>query len=121
MDPPRGPRMTAHRTRSFALVAAVLLAACGTSAVIDKPNPPDVYDQLLHRSGMWNQMASVAPNMQGAMVRDSSLPPGSSRSRKLLDLVAVSYAPDRLRTTMRQQLALTVSPQDATDALKWYN
>ena len=111
--------MAVNRIRIFTLATVVLSAvSCSTPSV----RPPDsVFDELMQKSGLWIQLAQVEPMMQAgvsqAQAKASRL--GEKDLVRLQEAIASAYAADALRTSVRDQLVATLSPQDAASVLRW--
>jgi hypothetical protein len=108
-----------NRLRIFAL-ATILLSAVGCST--PGIHPPDaVFDELMRKSGLWIQLAQVEPMMQAGVSQAHANAPKLSEEdlARLQHAIAMAYAADALRTSVRDQLAATLSPQDAASVLRW--
>lgn len=79
-------------------------------------------EALLHKSGVWAQLADVAVQVKEAMSESTmveSLTPDDAE--RLDQLVDEAFAPEHLRQTFLQTLAQRITPAQAADALKWYD
>jgi len=107
------------RVRIVGLVA-VLLSVVGCSTPDIRPSDA-VFDELMHKSGLWIQLAQIEPMMQvgvsQAQARTTALT--EEDLAHLQKAIASAYAADALRTTVRDQLVATLLAQDAAAVLRW--
>lgn len=98
-------------------IAAFLVSATALAA----PATPAAIDELLHKSGLWEQLAAMGPQLQqgiddsvasGAMADDQ----GVAAMRRAF---GVAYGPERLRPAMAKALAREISAEDTKAALAW--
>lgn len=107
------------RVRTFAVAAALLsVLSCST------PNPQpshDVFDEVMHKSGLWAQLAQIEPLMQLGVTRthEQEATLSDAELAQLRQGIATTYAADGLRTAVRDRLAATLTVQDAADTLRW--
>lgn len=78
-------------------------------------------DELMHKSGLWNQLAEMAP-LFAKGVDDASSRMGGANTpavEALRQAFATAYAADRLRPVVARQLALSLSAEDVDASLEW--
>ena len=108
-----------NRILMFAVVA-VLLPVIGCSAPDVRPSSA-IFDELMHKSGLWIQLAQVEPMMQAGVSQAHAKSGQLSEQdlERLRKAIATTYAPDDLRTAARNQLPVTLAQQDAATVLRW--
>lgn len=76
----------------------------------------------MHKSGVWEQLADVAPQLKASVARD---PSGASLDaqdiERLEQLAEDAYAAPRLRETFLQVLAGQITAAQSARAIKWYD
>lgn len=83
--------------------------------------PVERTDELMHKSGLWNQLAELAP-MFSQGVDDASSRMGGANTPSLEALrqaFATAYSADRLRPAVARELALSLSAEDVDASLEW--
>ena len=100
------------------IVAATLLAS--TLAAATPPTPAAV-DELMHKSGMWRQLADVAALfVQGVdKAAAQQAPADQATAAAMRSAFLVAYGPDRLRPAVARELALVLSAEELDAALQW--
>ena len=101
-------------------VVAVLLPVIGCSAPDVRPSSA-IFDELMHKSGLWIQLAQVEPMMQAGVSQAHAKSGQLSEQdlERLRKAIATTYAPDDLRMAARNQLPVTLAQQDAATVLRW--
>jgi hypothetical protein len=103
------------------LAGAILLLSAFGCAAPDVRRTDALFDELMHKSGLWLQLAQVEPMMQvgisQAHATAGTLPPEDLQ--RLQKAVAATYAADDLRTAASNRLSATLSRQDAEAVLGW--
>lgn len=104
----------------LAAIAAIMASTIGCSTPATHPTGP-MLDELMRKSGLWNQLAQIEPMMQVGVTQAHEQSPRIPEENldQLRAAIASAYAVDDLRTSVRDQLLATVSPQDATTVLRW--
>jgi hypothetical protein len=108
-----------NRILMFAVVT-VLLPATGCSAPDVRPSSA-IFDELMHKSGLWVQLAQVEPMMQAGVSQAHTKSGRLSEQdlERLRKTIATTYAPDDLRTAARNELLATLPRPDAATVLRW--
>ena len=106
------------RLRQWTIFAMALFAAAGALAV--EPRSASI-DELMHKSGLWIQLAEIAPTFAESLDEALAEIPDADENRvaALGRAFATAYGPDRLRPAVARQLALSMSPADVDAALEW--
>jgi Uncharacterized protein conserved in bacteria (DUF2059) len=110
--------------RSFirAPFALHFVAACLWSAVaLAAPATPAAIDELLHKSGLWEQLAAIGPQLQQG-INDSAVQekmPDDQSLAAMRRAFGVAYGPERLRAAMARALAKEITAEDTAAALAW--
>ena len=97
----------------------VLLGASTLGA--ETPPTEAALDELMHKSGLWEQLpqfeGAVQEGLAGALAkRDEGDDEGAARVRKA---VAAAYSGDRLRASVRRELATTLTAEDVAGIVTW--
>lgn len=104
------------RSCGVALVAFWL----GASAHAATPTP-DSIDRLIHESGLWNQVAEIAPafaqGVDDAAARSGG--PDARQAEALRQAFATAYSADRLRPAVARELSTSLSGDDIDASLVW--
>jgi hypothetical protein len=112
--------------RYFSLLMAVF-ASLGIASAAAQDAPRNV-DELLHKSGLWKQVAEFEPSMQQGLDESrkeqkagaGGAPPLSDADyARLKRATAAAYAPDRLRQEFRGYIARDLSREDEREVLRW--
>ena len=99
-------------------MAMLVLVGCAAPGV----RPASVvFDELMHKSGLWVQLAQIEPMMQiGASKSLAQMDStGNVDANRLRKAIADNFAADTLRKTVGDQLQATVSADDAATVLRW--
>ena len=84
-------------------------------------------DELMHKSGLWKQVGQIQAQVKAgakqaqAQAREGQGPKGLSEDDfgKMALAMDAAYAPARLQSAMSKELALLLSVEDETAALRW--
>lgn len=103
------------------LVPVVLLALNAPAlAQVDT----GVAESLMQKSGLWQQLASVAPQANAGIQAAVTPPNGNATATELARLSALVdavYGPDRLRASVRKVMARQLKAGHTPALLKWYD
>ena len=80
-------------------------------------------DDLMHRSGLWQQLAGIAGTFQKGVdlaLEQKTLPDAATAAR-IREVFGTAYGADRLRPAVARGLSETLSAEDAEAALAWLN
>ncbi len=92
---------------------------------IQTQSTPPVIDELILKSGLWNQMAQIEPLVQmgagQAQDRAGDKRMSDSDFQQLKAAFSSVYSADNLRVDLRRHLADHLSLQDQKSALEWLN
>lgn len=83
----------------------------------------DVAQDLMRRSGLWEQMGSVAPQFDAALSASFARlakPIPADAQERMRRAVQSAYAPERLRAVAAASLARELDPKMVADLLAWY-
>lgn len=83
---------------------------------------------LMHRSGLWVQLAEVAPQVRAGLLQglaqsasQGGLATTASETERLVKVFDAAYAPDRLRQVAAETLQLSTRPDAVAEVLAWYD
>jgi hypothetical protein len=83
--------------------------------------PTATAEALMHKSGVWAQLADVAPQAKAGIAQSAA---GSRLDaddlRRLESLADDTFSPTRLRASFQQVLASRLTAAQASDGLKWF-
>lgn len=103
-------------------LALHVVAAClWSAAAFAAPATPAAIDELLHKSGLWEQLAAIGPQLQQG-IDDSVVKGGMADDHGVAAMrraFRVAYGPERLRPAMAKALAGEISAEDTAAALAW--
>lgn len=105
--------------RTLLLILAVLLPLLVTAA--EDGAAPSPVDDLLHKSGLWRQIAQIEPLVQLGVDQghqQQGTLDGAGLSR-LKQAVASTFAADRLRLEVKRHLTTSLTPNEINKALAW--
>jgi hypothetical protein len=99
---------------------AAMLIGWGSACAEDKASPTQVED-LMHRSGLWRQIEQIEPLLQANLVQElgKSGDTDDSELWPLRQAMAKSYAADRLREEVKNQLSAALGRRDVNSVLAW--
>lgn len=101
------------------LVVGLLLCAGGTRAQVDTA----VAEDLLRKSGYWEQMTSIAPQIRtglfDAMERSNAVASEAERER-IVRIIEAAYAPARLRAVSAGVVAERLDAAHVAALQRWY-
>ena len=102
--------------------AALTLVLLGAGALRAQTPPSEAaLDELMHKSGLWNQLpqfeAMVQEGFAAAMAKNHK--ETDEASAKVLKAVAAAYAGDRLRASVRRELATALTAQEVAGIVDW--
>ncbi len=102
-------------------VFVATLALVGCAALVDVRPTTEVFDELMHKSGLWVQLAQIEPMMQiGASKSVAQMDSmGNVDTNRLRKAIADNFTADALRKSVNDQLQATVSRDDAAVVLQW--
>ena len=106
--------------RGRSIIAFAVLMFLSVGAFAAEPSAERT-DELMHKSGLWNQLAEMAPLFSQG-VDDASSRMGGANAPSLEALrqaFATAYSADRLRPTVARELALSLSAEDVDASLEW--
>jgi hypothetical protein len=101
------------------LVAALLMCSGATRAQTDAVTA----EALMRSSGMWQQLASVAPQVRAgllAAVSRSGAQPGPAEMDRLARVIEAAYAADRLRATAMATFKADTQAVHVPALQQWY-
>lgn len=106
--------------------ARILALALGLSALpvlalaeVDK----DVAEDLMHKSGLWDQMGAVTPQVLASMSTYFAKPGtklSEAEQARIRAIVTTDYSAAHLRAVATASLAAGVTPEIAADVLVWF-
>lgn len=109
--------MTLTTLRAWACLALLFLHGLAGAEV-----PAATAEALMHKSGVWAQLADVAPQAKAGIAQSAAGSrldaDGLSRLESLAD---DTFSPTRLRASVQQVLADRLTATQARDALKWFD
>ena len=102
--------------------AAVVLGLAQAAAVAAVP--PELAQDLVRKSGLWQQMDSLGTQVRGgladALPKDAD-PAREAERTRLLGCADAAYGADALRATAVDAVAGALQPADASAVLAWYD
>ncbi len=108
-----------RRTGQSVALILVLLGA-GTLAAQSPPTDAAL-DELMHVSGLWEQLPQfetmVREGFAEAMAKNHER--ADDAAAKVLEAVAAAYSGDRLRATVRRELATALTAEDVAGIVAW--
>lgn len=107
------------RILRFPLFLLALLCAPGlATAQVGK----DVAEEMVRKSGLWESLGSIAPQMRSALTaKEGGLPLSAVDVEALGRAVDAAYAPARLRATAVSAVAAAMVPNQLADLRAWYD
>lgn len=109
--------MTLTTLRAWACLALLFLHGLAGAEV-----PAATAEALMHKSGVWAQLADVAPQAKAGIAQSAA---GSRLDadglRRLESLADDTFSPTRLRASFQQVLAARLTAAQVGDALKWFD
>jgi hypothetical protein len=110
-------------------VALLLLAVSLGVALSSPAEAPRRTDELMHKSGLWKQLAQIEPQLKAAMAEQRAQAKSKAGGDgPVLDELAWlrlsraaerAYAPDGLRKAVADGVARRLAPEDEAAALRW--
>lgn len=105
------------RMRQWVVIAATLLASTWSLA---SPPTPAVVDELMHKSGLWQQLAQVGLLfVQGVDKAAAQQRAPDQLAAAMRQAYTVAFGPDRLRPVVARELAAVISAEEIESALAW--
>lgn len=109
-------------TRTFWRSVALSLVLLGTGVLAAQTAPADAaLDELMHKSGLWEQLpdleGSVQEGLAGALAKRGMA--GSEVAEKVRAAVAAAYSGDRMRASVRRELASNLTSEEVGKVLAW--
>jgi hypothetical protein len=112
--------------KRFLSCCAAALAVLASAAAADK-EPARNIDELMHKSGLWMQIAQMEPVIQAGIAEERSQAKAKGDKNAMSDAdharlkaaAATAYAADRLREDVRSVLASELAPEDESKVLEW--
>jgi len=102
------------------VLAAAALAAPGAWAQTD----PATAEMLMKKSGLWEQLASMTPQVRNGMLAAMAKAPTAptpAETERLSRAAEAAYAPDRLRGLARAVIAETLAKVHVPAIQAWYD
>jgi hypothetical protein len=109
--------MQPRSTRSLAL-STLLCLSLTTHAEV----PSQTAESLMHKSGLWQQLGAVAPQVRAGFVASaerSPKPPSASEMARVLKVFEHAYSPARLRAASLLVLAKNLDAQRVPEVEHW--
>jgi len=100
-------------------LAALALGSLSAQAQTD----PATAEALMKRSGLWEQLASMAPQVRNGMLAAlarAPTPPTAAEAERLSKAADAAYAPDRLRDLARGVIAQGIDKQQLPAIQAWF-
>jgi hypothetical protein len=105
------------RCRGCPIFVVALLWACLACAA---PATNATIDELMHKSGLWEQLAGIDNVFQRSLDADAARHGvGEQHAAALRQAFKVAYGPEKLRPAVAAVLAERLTAEDAQDALAW--
>ena len=104
----------------FLLLSATLLGAGGTHAQTDTATA----ENLLRKSGLWEQLGSIAPQVQagfGAALSQGDSKPSAAEVERISRVIESAFSATRMRTVGIKVVAARLNARNAADLLRWYD
>ncbi|KRC04081.1 hypothetical protein ASE11_03175 [Hydrogenophaga sp. Root209] len=105
---------------SFLLLSAILFGAGGTHAQTDHATA----ENLLRKSGLWDQLGSVAPQVQAGFAEALSQgdsKPSAAEAERISRVIENAFSATRMRAVGIKLVAKKLSARDVADLLRWYD
>lgn len=99
-----------------------LICLVGTTGVFAQTDPATA-EALMRRSGLWQQMASVAGQVRAGFlqaVSQSGATPSPSEVDRFAAAIDASYSVDRLRATAKNSIQQHLGAEHVTAISEWY-
>lgn len=77
-------------------------------------------EALMHASGLWNQLADMAPQVEAGFANASAPKASPADIERLSHLARAAFAPERLRTLTRSALARELDARHVDALFEWY-
>jgi len=109
-----------HTRMAGLVLAAAALAAPGAWAQTD----PATAEMLMKKSGLWEQLASMTPQVRNGMLAAMAKAPTAptpAETERLSRAAEAAYAPDRLRGLARAVIAETLAKVHVPAIQAWYD
>lgn len=92
----------------------------GNALADQKASTPSV-EELMHKSGLWLQLAQIEPMVQLSIMQELTKAGAREESETwpLRQAIASAYAANRIRAEVKKQLAASLSQGDVNNALTW--
>lgn len=106
---------------AFVLLAARTIVVAMASAGLGAAVAAEPIDVLMIQSGLHKQIGEFEPSVQAGISQSQAgrAPLDESAMRNLRRAVAIAYAPDRMRATVRQYIARELPPGVIDEVLAW--
>lgn len=114
------PQQLRHWLRAMLCCALLVLGATGAQAQTDAATA----EQLMRRSGLWNQLEGVAPQIRAGIVAQAAEATQDVDPAELerLGLAAdAAFAAERLRDAVRVVMAARIDPAQLPALRAWYD
>jgi hypothetical protein len=91
------------------------------NAIADPGSSLPSVDELMHKSGLWLQVAQIEPLVQIGVMQELAKTGEREESDigPLRQAITTAYGAERLRDEVRNQLALSLAQGDVDDVLAW--
>src|SRR5262252_835248 len=99
------------------LAAALSMLVASFATAAGAPADRKV-DELMHKSGVWDQIAGISAGLPSAVTSDQITPEQASRLKAAL---GAGFASDVMRSRVRASLAKSIAVSDVDAALNWFD
>ena len=113
--------------RSVALTLVLLSASALTAQTAQPapapPTPPsaEALDELMHKSGLWNQLPQMEATVQAGLAGEMAKHHGGAdeATAKVRQAIAAAYSGDRLRASVQRELATGLTAEEVSAIVSW--
>lgn len=101
-------------------LSATLLGAGATHAQTDTATA----ENLLRKSGLWEQLGSIAPQVQAGFadaVSQGDSKPSAAEVERISRVIEHAFSANRMRAVSVTVIAKSLSARDVADLLRWYD